>query len=54
MVCLSPIHGSTSEKLHLLYYRFNERGIWFILGIGIGILGGEELKAMREIVDTGK
>jgi hypothetical protein len=47
-------HGTTEERIHLLYCHSKERGIWFIIGVGIGILQENELKTMREIVETGK
>ena len=46
-------HGSTHEHIHVVYCRSKEKGIWFIPGVGIGILQEKGLKALREIVDAG-
>jgi hypothetical protein len=47
-------HGAASEQIHVIYCRSKERGIWFMSGVGIGILQERALTAMREIVDTGR
>ena len=46
-------HGTTNERIHVVYCRSKEKGIWFIPGVGIGILQEQGLKVMREIVDAG-
>ena len=46
-------HGKTNEHIHVIYCRSKEKGIWFIPGVGIGILQERGLKALREIVDAG-
>lgn len=44
-------HAETRDRVHVLYCRDKERGIWFIPGSGLGPLQAKGLKALKEIVD---
>ena len=46
-------HATTNERFQVLYCRAREKGIWFIPGVGVGILQHRGLDALREIVDAG-
>lgn len=45
-------HAKADERTHVLYCRAKERGIWFVPGIGIGILQPRALEGMRTAVDS--
>ena len=43
--------ATANNRNHLVYCRVKERGIWFIPGVGIGLMQGKDLEDMKEIVD---
>jgi hypothetical protein len=45
-------HAVTDDRIHLLYCRDRNIGMWFIPGSGKGPLQPEQLKIMREIVEA--
>lgn len=47
-------HAYTDDLVHVLYCRSKETGIWFIPGVGIGIIQPNALAALKGIVDSGK
>ena len=46
-------HAATHDGVQIVYCRAKEKGIWFIPGVGIGILQPRALEALREIIDAG-
>lgn len=44
-------HAETRDRIHVLYCRDKERGLWFIPGSGMGPLQEKALKTLKEIVD---
>lgn len=46
-------HAVTHDQVQVIYCREQERGIWFVPGVGIGILQPRALEALREIVGEG-
>ena len=46
-------HAATHDGVEIVYCRAKEKGIWFVPGVGTGILQPRALEALREIVDAG-
>ena len=44
-------HASTHDRVHVLYCRDREVGIWFLPGSAMGPLQPRGLQTLREIVD---
>jgi hypothetical protein len=44
-------HAVTDDRIHILYCRDKNTGIWFIPGSGKGPLQPEQLEIMKEIVE---
>jgi len=44
-------HAVTHDQVQVVYCRELERGIWFVPGVGIGIIQPLALNILREIVD---
>jgi hypothetical protein len=46
-------HAVTHDQVQLIYCREQERGIWFVPRVGVGILQPRALESLREIVGEG-
>ena len=46
-------HAVTHDQAQVIYCREQEKGIWFVPGVGVGILQPKALEALREIVGGG-
>jgi hypothetical protein len=42
-------HATTNDRLHIIYCREKERGMWFLPGSGMGPLQANGLAVMKEI-----
>lgn len=47
-------HATTADRIHIIYCRSKEKGLWFLPGSGRGPLRPKGLEALKQIVDTGK
>ena len=47
-------HGTTHDRVHIIYCRSKENGIWFMGDLGMGPLQTKGLKILKEIVDAGR
>ena len=47
-------HSSTKDHVQVIYCRGKEQGIWFLPGVGMGILQPKALEILREVVDSKK
>lgn len=47
-------HASTKDHVQVIYCRKKEKGIWFLPGVGIGILQPKALEILRDVVDSRK
>jgi hypothetical protein len=44
-------HAVTDDRVHVIYCREKEKGIWFIPGSGIGIIQPKALEILRKVAD---
>ena len=44
-------HAVTDDRIHIVYGRPAEKGMWFVQGSGRGPLGDKGLKILKEIVE---
>jgi hypothetical protein len=44
-------HGTTNDRVHIVYCHTKERGIWFLPGSGKGPLQPKGLGILKEIVE---
>ena len=44
--------ATTNDNISIVYCREKEKGIWYMPGLGVGIMQAAGLKAMQEIVDS--
>jgi hypothetical protein len=47
-------HATTDDRIHILYCRAKEKGMWFMPGSGRGPLRAKGLEALKQIVDSGR
>ncbi len=47
-------HAVTSEGVVFLYYRDEDKGLWFLPGSGKGPLSARGREMMREVIDGGR
>jgi hypothetical protein len=47
-------HATTHDRVHIIYCRDKDRGMWFLPGSGMGPLQALGLKTMKEIVEGKK
>jgi hypothetical protein len=44
-------YATTNDRIHFIYCRAQEKGMWFMPGSGMGPLQPKGLKILKEIVD---
>ena len=44
-------HATTNDRIHIVYCRAKEKGMWFMPGSGVGPLQPKGLAILKEIVD---
>jgi hypothetical protein len=47
-------HATTDDRIHFIYCRAKERGMWFMPGSGMGPMQPKGLGILKEIVDGAK
>jgi hypothetical protein len=47
-------HATTHDRVHIIYCREQEKGMWFLPGSGMGPLQSKGLGILRRIADGGK
>jgi hypothetical protein len=44
-------HATTNDRIHIIYCHARDKGMWFMVGSGIGPLQPKGLKILRGIVE---
>lgn len=46
-------HGTTQDRIDVIYCQDQNRGLWYMKGGGVGLLQEGSLKILKEIVEKG-
>lgn len=44
-------HATTNDRIHIIYCHAQNKGVWFLLGGGMGPMQPKGLKILKEIVE---